>query len=80
MVIQDRIALEAKSLPDEQAHRALSYIQKLQRTNSSRDEEKQLAIKRKAFRRLQKHLKPLDVSDDYKSELETALREKYESL
>ena len=80
MVVQDRLALEIKNLPDEQANLVAAYIEKLKRRNLAKDEKKDLAKRRKAMRAIDKLSVKGRRDMDYRAELEEALREKYESI
>ena len=80
MVVQDRLALEIKNLPDEQANLVAAYIEKLKKRNAAKDEKKDLARRRKALRTIKKLRVKGRQDIDYKTELEEALREKYESV
>ena len=80
MVVQDRLALEIKDLPDEQANLVAAYIEKLKRRNLAKNEKKDLERRRKAMRAIDKLSVKGRRDMDYRAELEEALREKYESI
>lgn len=80
MVVQDRLALEVKSLPDEQANLVAAYVKKLKKRSLARDEKKELKERKKAFKDFKKLCVEGRADMDYELELEQALREKYESL
>ena len=80
MVVQDRLALEIKNLPDEQANLVAAYIEKLKRRNLAKNEKKDLERRKKAMRAIDKLSVKGRRDMDYRAELEEALREKYESI
>ena len=80
MVVQDRLALEVKNLPDEQANLVAAYVKKLKNRSLARNEKKELKERKKAFKDFKELCVERRAGMDYKLELEQALREKYESL
>ena len=80
MVVQDRLALEIKNLPDEQAYLVAAYIEKLKRGGVNKEENKDLAKRKKALRTIKKLSVKGRRDINYRAELEEALKEKYESI
>ena len=80
MVVQDRLVLEIKNLPDGQVNLVAAYVEKLKKRNLAKDEKKDLVRRERALRTIEKlSVKGRQNMGD-EAELEKALREKYESI